>query len=243
MTEIRWHVPDEIDTSVYTRVRIYRSDYEQFHYQMIDEVDATPGGELVERYIDSAGNDRQFYIVYFFNPTTKTQYPDFILGYHVPSVRERRLVETQILGWIPNVLRDTDLSEAEIFSCLQLSMNSFNVYPPETNFSFNSFPRAYEQFLVHLARINILMLKYPKLAIRDFSYSDMGLSLNVERGSKLVQGIQDLDKAYREDLKLVKWNFTDMGVGLGTVPLPISFGGQISRNALNVLDIMTSMGK
>jgi hypothetical protein len=243
MTEIRWRVPDEIDTSKYTRTRILRSPYEQACYETVDEIETRVGDELVQRYEDAEGNDRHFYVIRFFDPDKKVLYQDFLLGYHLPSVRERRLVETQILGWIPDVLRDTDLNEAEILSCLQMSLGFFNTYPPETNFSFNSFPKNYEPFLVHMARINILILKYPKLAIRDFAYSDMGLTLNVERGPKFVQSIQDLDKMYKDYLGLAKWNFTAAPIGLGSTPMPISFGGQISRGAMNMLDIMTALGK
>lgn len=153
-----------------------------------------------------------------------------------------RLIQTQIIGWVPDVFKP-DLTDGEIFSCLQLALGAFNVFPPEVHFTFDTFPRSYEIWLINGTRINIMMLKLPKLGIQDFTYSDMGLNVGIDRQTKGQMSLEMLDKQYKDHLQMVKWNFTDQGVGLGTIMLPISFGGQMSRGLLNVLDIFTAMGR
>lgn len=178
----------------------------------------------------------------FYDPVKRVEYLDFVLGFLPPTPRELRIMQTQIIGWVPDVFKP-DLTDGELFSCLQLALGAFNVFPPEVRFTFNNFPKAYESWLVNGTRINILLLKLPKLGIQDFSYTDMGLSVAIDRQAKGQMSLEMLDKQYKEHLALVKWNFTDMGVGLGTVPLAISFGGQASRNMLNMLDVFTAMGR
>lgn len=244
MTEVRWNFPkDTIDATVYTQTKVFRSNSEQSGYASIGVIDTTDAdGELVERYMDNNGSDSNFYILFFFDPVKQKDFQDFILGFHVPSPRERRIIETQIIGWVPDILKP-DLTDGELFSCLQLSLNAFNVQPPEKFFTFNSFPANYEQFLVFMTRINVLMLKRDKIAIRDYSYNDLGLSVTLDRGAKMAQSIKDISEFYKDTLALVKLNFADMGVGVGTIPLPISFGGKISPGILNVLDIFQALGK
>jgi hypothetical protein len=240
MIEVRWDIPEGLDTDKYSKTRILRSMTEQYGHLGVGEIDTKEGGEPVLRFVDPTGEPQHFYMIRFYDPETDKEYLDFMLGYSPMTPRERRLIN-YILGWVPDVMKP-DLTEGDLATSLKLALNAFNVQGPETHFTYDNFPSNYEQFLIQGTMINIDMLKYLKLAIRDFGYSDMGLNLNLDRGSKIHQSLEDLDARYKERMAMAKLNFTHQGLGLGTVPLPISMGGKIG-NALNVLDLFTAMGR
>ena len=136
-----------------------------------------------------------------------------------------------------------DLNDFDVITALRWAVNDFNVANPETDFTIDGFPPNYEQFIITGAELWILHQKFLKVAIRDFLYSDMGLSLTVDRGAKIKDAQQDLMASYNSLIAQAKFNFISQGVGLGTVPLPISVGGSLNRGVLNILDIFNSMGR
>jgi hypothetical protein len=241
MIEVRWDIPEGLDIAQYNKTRLLRSIYEQVGYQSVAEIDTQDGDEAVTRYIDNEGNNTHFYLIRFYDSTNDREYLDFMVGYFPMTPKERRIIN-YILGWVPDIMKP-DITEGDLQTALRLSLNAFNVQSPATVFTIDGFPANYEQFLVQGVMLNISMLKYLKLAIRDFSYSDMGLTLNLDRGAKITKAMEDIDKQYKERMALAKLNFAHQGLGLGTVPLPISMGGQISRSALNFLDLFNSMGR
>ena len=241
MREVRWDIPEGLDTSIYSKTRILRSGSEQFGHVVIAEEDTlNEDNEPVTIFMDPTGEVYQFYILRFYDPVKDREYLDFMLGYSPMSPKERRLIN-YVMGWVPDIIKP-DMSEGDYATSLKLAMNAFNVQSPSTNFTFDSFPGNYEQFLIQGTMMNIEMLKYLKLAIRDFSYVDMGLTLTLDRGSKMHQALEDIDARYKDRMAMAKLNFTHQGLGLGTVPLPISMGGKIG-NSLNMLDLFNAMGR
>jgi len=241
MVEVRWTKPACVGTE-FNKTRIFRSVEEQGRYTLAVEIDSVdPNGNPVSRYEDPGGTRQTFYIIRFFDSANQVEYSEYILGYLELTPKEKRLI-TYIVSWVPDVLRK-DLTEADIATSLRLSLYAFNVQPPETYYSLDNFPEQYVQYLILGAQINLALLKYLKLGIRDFSYSDMGLTLNIDRGTKMAKAAEDLGNMYHKTLGLVKMNFMHQGVGLGTVPLPISMGSSLGRGLLNVLDIFNAMGR
>ena len=240
MIEIRW-VPTPDLPAAFTKTRIERSSGgEQGPYQVIAEIDSIQNGSTVTQFVDFNGDRNRFYIVRFYDPVAK-QATDFVLGYFPLTPREKRLVD-YVMDWVPEILKP-DLSEESISLSFRMAINSFNVHPPETNFTIDNFPANYEQYLIMGAQINLAMLKFLKLGIRDFSYGDMGFSLNIDRGTKIAKAAEDIGKTYFQTIAMVKWNFISQGVGLGSIPLPVSVGASLNRGMLNVLDIMTQLSR
>ena len=226
--------------STFTKTRIERGP-EAGPFTKVGEVDLVgPDGNSVTQWFDDTGNRGHTYLVRGFDPTSNIE-TDFILGYFALTPKEFRLIN-YVKNWVPEVLVN-DLTDQTISQAFTFAINSFNVHPPLTDFTINNFPRSYEQFLIMGAQINIALLKYLKLSIRDFSYNDMGFSLNIDRGTKMSKAAEEIGRIYHETLPLAKWNLTPMGIGLGTLPLPISVGASLSRGLLNVLDIMTQMSR
>jgi hypothetical protein len=241
MIEVRWIPPFSLPAT-YTKANIERSLAEQFGYSHLTQVDTfkTDGTPTVS-FLDQTGDRMHFYVIRFVNPDTKEEYPDFSLGIFPFSPREKRLL-SQVVGWIPDIFKP-DLDDMQIGTAFRFSINQFNVHAPETAFSIDSFPNNYEQYLVMGTQINLALLKFLKISIRDFSYSDVGFALTIDRGAKINQAIQDLGKMWSDSIAMAKFNFVSAGIGLGTVPLPIGFGGQLNRGLLNVLDIFNMMGR
>ena len=242
MQEVRWAIPAEVDPAQYDETRILRANTEEGVYVPIKSVKSVDGEGLpVTRFVDSTGTRGDFYVVRFFSTADKKEYIDFELGWAPVTPREKRLIKV-VQEWVPDVITP-DLSEWTLTTMLHLSLNAFNVQSPETNFRIDGFPSNYEHFLIYGTEINILLLKQIRLGIRDFGYSDMGFQLTIDRDAKLKSAIDQLKDMYWSHMALGKLNFASMGLGLGTVPLPISFGGQMSRSLLNALDIFTAMGR
>lgn len=241
MVEIHWINPLDLPNS-YTKTRVYRSAAEQVGHVMIAEFDTTdPSGNTVLSFTDPMGDDTLFYMLKYFDPTASREYDDFSLGFFPFTPREKRILSF-VAGWVPDMIKP-DLTDFDMGYAMRLALNDFNVYPPETNFSISSFPSGYEQFLVEGTKMHIVLQKYLKIAIRDFSYADAGLSLNLDRGAKLQQSREGMVAAWQAVIAQAKFNFINQGVGLGTVPLPLSLGGNLNRGMMNALDLMNMMGR
>jgi len=241
MIDVRWLPPTSLPAT-YVKTRIERSSSEQTGYQEVASIDTfNPDGTVVTKYTDMSGMVGYFYVVRFFTQDFKDEYQDFSLGIFPFSPRERRLL-SQVVGWIPDSFKP-DLDDAQVGTAFRFALNQFNIHPPETAFTINTFPYNYEQFLVMGTQINLALLKFLKIGIRDYSYADMGFSLTLDRGAKINQAIQELNNVWIATISQAKWNFISSGVGIGTVPLPIGVGGQLSKGLLNVLDIFNMMGR
>ena len=239
--EVRWNLPTDLNTTLYDKTRVYRCTTEQGEYELAQEINTVESGSAVYRWVDPTGSRSNYYYVKYFATSTSEESPNFLVAYFPLTPREVRMYQL-ISGWFPDIFKG-DISEVEFGYCLRMSLNMFNVHPPMTNFDFDSFPANYEQMLLWGCIVTICMMKYLKLSIRDFSYSDMGFSLNIDRGAKIKQAMEDINKLYLQTISMDKWAFLKPGLGIGTIQMPWSFGGQMPRGMMNMLDVFTSLGK
>jgi hypothetical protein len=137
------------------------------------------------------------------------------------------------------------LNDSDYMVGLKLAVQIFNTYPPETYFGLETFPRSHEYFLIGLAQMTTLASRYLPISIRDWSYSEPGgVVMAVDRGAKINQALQIIGQVYSQYLPMVKLDFaSDFPTGVGTIQLPLSMGGVVSRGLLNVLDIFTASGR
>lgn len=238
--QVQWHFPFDLPVN-FTKQRILRSGQENGSYNIVREIDVFSNSIPVSNFIDPTGNPQSFYIVKFYDPNSKLEFNDFVLGFFPPTPREKRF-RIWLDEWAPEVMKP-ELTDFVVGQSIRYSINTYNLIPAFTNFNISSLPEADEQFIIVGAKVWLIYLKYLKLSIRDFSYSDMGLTLNIDRGTKMNQALEQLNKMYSEFVKPAKWRYTPQGVGLGSVYLPVSMGAQISRGALNILDIFNAMGR
>jgi len=237
MIEVRWYAPPGLPSD-FTKVRIERSAGEQGPYVRIGETDAYEGGLPIAQWVDSTGERSWFYLIKYFSPTRGAE-TDPVLGFFPLTPKELRLTGW-VESWLPDILKP-DLNEPTYSLAFRFAVSAFNVQPPETYFTLDTFPADYEQYLVMGAQVNIALNKYLRISIQDYSYNDMGFSMTIDRGSKVAKAAEDIGKMYQATIERAKWNFTPMGIGLGSIPMGISMGGTANRNMMNVMDIMNSV--
>lgn len=239
--EVRWVHPSDL-TSNYDKSKITRAGNEDGPYAVLTEIETfDSNGNANLTFVDQTGTLQNFYVIRYRDSTTGLEFSDFSLGYFPFTPKEKRIVSF-IGGWVPEVFKP-DITDFDIRFSLNLALNDFNVYPPATSFTLGSFPTSYEQFLVAGTQIHIMRQKFLKVAIRDYTGSDSGLTLAIDRGAKIKTAEDQLMVDYRAVISMAKWNFQCQGVGLGTVPLPVSVGTSLNRGLLNVLDIFNAMGR
>lgn len=240
---LAWTVPVEISArGDIDRIRIFKSGSEDTGYEKIDEIVNNPLS-FTTSYHDSTGmRGGHFYLVTFLS--TSSNYEScYHITFLTPTPREARLIE-QIRRATPDIIRHT-LTNEDYMSGLNLAVQIFNAYPPQTGFTLAGFPRSYEFFLIGLGQLTALTSRFLPISIRDWRYSEPGgIVMDVDRGAKINQALEIIAQTYTQYLPLVKLDFaSDFPLGVGTIQLPLSMGGIVSRGVLNILDIFTATGR
>jgi hypothetical protein len=209
---IGWSTPLEIaaqGVSVWDKIRIYRSPHENQGYALISdaygmvisEIDSQASGSWIVSWDDTTvsmmSKDGFYYLVRYYNSIAMNE-SKFYLAWKSLTPKEQRMVD-QVKGiitpWISQFCSDDDIRAGII-----LAMNAINMYPPVTGFSLDNFPDRLEPFLLTGAVMFALMFRYLGVAITDLNYSDMGFSLNIDRGSKVKIAIDTLLGYYKDML-------------------------------------------
>lgn len=240
-TSVSWTIPKEISVRTdLDRISVWRSSTVDSGYVVIDTVASGAAGSLVNSYLDSsAGNSRSSHYLVTFIATPASYESPYQITFFPPLPSEAKLIE-QVRRSVPPVLQGL-LTDEDYLNGLNMAIQIFNVYPPETNFTLATFPRTHEFFIVGLAQMLALANRYLVLSIRDFRYSEPGgVVMEMDRGGKINEAIGIITKVYTQYLPLVKLDFaSDSAMGLGTVSLPLSMGGGMSRGVMNILDLFS----
>jgi hypothetical protein len=244
---ITWKIPtDIVSTTNYDRIRIYRSTSQNQNYVLIDasgnvdptssgiasRVDAT--GEWVTSFTDNTRSmgqrDSTYYLMKFYDQTNNRESKFYLTFYAMTPHEARIILSTRnfLSPFIANCLDDEDLRGGLI-----LALQYFNAYPPSTSFGIDDLPAYCEPFLHIGTAIFSLLYRYLGIAMTDFGYSDMGLSLTLDRGSKIQIAVDKVMKLYDQLVPVVKYNFIESYSGIQTLQLPISIGSNLNRGLLN----------
>lgn len=245
-TGIGWTIPVKISSRTdIDKINIYRSSAQDAGYALLTTIQAKDtAGAYVTCFVDTdpIASRGLFYIVTFLSSAASFESP-FHLTFFELLPSESYLVE-QVRRSVPAILQST-LTDEDYLNGLNLALGIFNNYPPQTYFTIQTFPEPYLVFLIGLAQVLALASRFLPLSIRDFRYSEPGgVVMDIDRGSKITEAINIITKAYTQYLPLIKLDFSaDLPMGLGTVQLPLSMGGVVSRGLLNILDIFTAVGR
>lgn len=242
---VSWTIPKEISVRVdIDSIKVWRSSSIDSGYSVVETISFGAAGALETSFLDTtAGNSRDsFYLVTFVSTASAFESP-YHITFFPPLPSEAILVE-KIRRSVPEVIRAT-LTDEDYLNGLGLAVQIFNVYPPETGFTLATFPKSHEFFIIGIGSLLALSSRYLVLSIRDFRYSEPGgVVMDIDRGAKINEALTIITKVYTQYLPLVKLDFAaDSALGLGTVQLPLSAGGMISRSALSILDIFTAVGR
>lgn len=101
-------------------------------------------------------------------------------------------------------------SDDMILAYLNMVLGEFNWWAPRTNFSIENFPPSLYSFLALGCQVYGVMFLAGGYALNDFSYSDGGLSLTIDRQGNLDKYQQKLFDNYIRQLTNIKKCFTTM---------------------------------
>lgn len=97
-----------------------------------------------------------------------------------------------------------------ILAYLNMVLTEFNWWPPRTGFTIENFPPSLYSFLALGGQVYGVMFMAGGYALNDFSYSDGGLTLNIDRQGNLDKYQQKLFDNYIRQLTNIKKCFTTM---------------------------------
>lgn len=241
---IYWVVPVNLPGN-YDKIRIYRSQQENVNYQLIDTIDLRDNdGNFVTQYNDQSvlliNKDYYYYLIKFYDSVNDKEYPSYYLTTYAVTPREQRLINS-IRNFLGPYISE-NLTDNELAIGIKYAIQLFNQITPITNFDLNTFPQYLEGVLLIGASVFTALSKYLGVALTDFNYSDSGLSLTIDRGTKITTFV-DKSLALYNDLALyAKRDFIYEGTAVGTMPLPISVGGRIG-NITAIFDLFNAVGR
>lgn len=97
-----------------------------------------------------------------------------------------------------------------ILAYLNMVLTEFNWTPPRTGFTIENFPPSLYSFLALGGQVYGVMFMAGGYALNDFSYSDGGLTLTIDRQGNLDKYQQKLFDNYIRQLTNIKKCFTTM---------------------------------
>lgn len=245
-TIVYWTIPEEIsnelaqNNNAYIGVNLYRSSFEDGAYEKLNE---NPISLQILTYEDVqvpiTVKDSFYYLIRFVRPDNSES--KYYIAYTQLSPKELRLGQ-QLRNTLSSFI-SCSLSDADIAAGLQYGLKIFNEIPTKTYFKLSLLPPTLEPIILTLSALFAFMNKYIPVAFTDFTYSDNGLTLTYDRGTKLKNIMEEMNKFIDKYIAPFKWNYTGMGSGLGTIPLPLSLGGKMSGQLLEILNLYMVVGR
>lgn len=229
-TTICWDIPSYLDITKEYKIKVYAtggSEDDESGYTNVDDIESKLNGTFISTYTYSGGDLSYYFFLRYY------EYPNGNLLNRVlctveNSIREQRLVRdlTEIL---PKIIKNQMTNVDRISKdALVQAINSINAYQPETSYSLRNMPRTWEPVIKYGSLIFLLLMLYVGISFKDFSYSDNGLSLNIDRGSKINNAIAQVTKDYDKLVKSIKLNEIDMPIGSGSYALAVPMFRNIS---------------
>jgi len=238
---IFWTVPANLSPQ-FDSINIYRSTTE--NYSLINTIPLRDPvtNEFNTSYVDNTlklvDKDYYYYLIKFASATTEDA--KFYLTTYLLTPKEQRLV-ANIRSFLGTYI-SKNLTDVDIAIGIKYAIQLFNQITPVTSFDLKTFPPALESLIVLGGSIQTALAKYLGVALTDFNYSDQGLSLTIDRGTKVTAFIDKANSFYSEVVYWAKKEFMFSGLGVGTQPLPISVGGRFG-NFTAIFDLFNAVGR
>lgn len=250
---ISWNIPYPImQNPTYTKINVYRGTDENNinSYTKIATLERWVNGNVeneVDTYCDTKGDNTKFYFVRYTDGGSALS--KILLTSFELSPKEQRWVEQlrQMLDPIicSSILEDgtmRPMSDADLMLGIKMALDYFNTYPPMTDFTFANFPSGggYEFPVLMFAQVFTLLGKYIGLSLRDFSYSDNGLSLQQNNwGQAVGQAIDKILGILNPLMQKTKMDFSDsLGTSVGSSMWAVGTNGMISGMTSSVFNIL-----
>ena len=253
---ITWTLPYSIlQNPNYTKIDIYRGNDENKieSYHIIATLDRWVDNDYekeITSYTDPSGNNQKFYFVKYTN-NNGTLVSNMLLTAFDLSPRQQRLVNSlrDMLDPIitSKILDDgtmQPLSDTDLFLGINMALDYFNNYSPVTDFTYATFPKGggYEFIILLFAQYFTIANKFIGLSIRDFSYSDNGLSLNQQFTPALTTAMDKILGILNPLMQKVKMDFSiDSSATLGSTMYAIGMNGRMGQYPAEIFNIFRSL--
>lgn len=253
---ITWTLPYSIlQNPNYTKIDIYRGNDENKieSYHIIATLDRWADNDYekeVTSYTDPSGNNQKFYFVKYTN-NNGTLVSNMLLTAFDLSPKQQRWVNSlrDMLDPIitSKILDDgtmQPLSDTDLFLGINMALDYFNNYSPVTDFTYATFPKGggYEFIILLFAQYFTIANKFIGLSIRDFSYSDNGLSLNQQFTPALTTAMDKILGILNPLMQKVKMDFSiDSSATLGSTMYAISASGRMGQYPAEIFNIFRSL--
>lgn len=251
--QISWSIPYNIlQDASYTSINVYRSKNEndESSYDLISTIDRWINNDPtqeVDTYTDSTGSESFYYFVRYKKDNgtlSKILLTTFDLNPKqirlVTSLRKMLdpIITSEILqDGTMRPLTDTDLMQG-----INMAMGFWNTYPPVTQFNLASFPKEYESMLLLFAQYFSILNKALGLQLRDFSYSDNGLSLNQQFTPAIQNALSNIMGFLQPLMQKTKMDFSLGSAGyLGSTMFSIGMNGRMGTYPIDLFSLFRSL--
>ena len=245
--QISWTIPYTIlqDPS-YTTINIYRGKDEtkESSYELIANIDRWINNDKtqeVDTYTDEEGKQSEFYYVRY-------KKDNGTLSKILLTVFELNPKELRWVGQLRNmldpiitsvILQDgtmRPMSDTDLMLGINMALGFWNSYPPTTEHSVTTFPKEYEYMLLMFAQYFSILNKMLGLELRDFSYSDNGLSLNQNFTQAIQNALSQILGFLNPLLQKTKMEFSMGSVAwLGSAQYAIGLNGRMGQFPIDLL--------
>ncbi len=219
---IEWTVPtSSLDSSKTYNINIYATlGVEDSTYTLVDTISYKSGDSYVSTYEYIYGSrDYHFYVKYYALPADAEG--SRILAWIALTVREQRLVE-EFEGSIPSTFGTVSDKEKRVY--LYGALQAINMVSPLTSYSLSNMPAYWEQTIKLGAMLFTYFQNFLTISIKDFTYNDNGLALNIDRGARINTALQNVLKVYNEHIKWIKMGDYPDPIGLGSYAIAVPHG-------------------
>lgn len=251
--QISWTIPYTIlqDPS-YTTINIYRGKDEtkESSYELIANIDRWINNDKtqeVDTYTDEEGKQSEFYYVRY-------KKDNGTLSKILLTVFELNPKELRWVGQLRNmldpiitsvILQDgtmRPMSDTDLMLGINMALGFWNSYPPTTEHTITTYPPQYEYMLLMFAQYFSILNKMLGLELRDFSYSDNGLSLNQNFTQAIQNALSQILGFLNPLLQKTKMEFSTGSVSwLGSAQYSIGMNGRMGQFPIDLLMMFRSL--
>ena len=250
--QINWSIPYIIlQDASYTSINIYRGKSENDdNFTLLANIDRWVNNDKtqeVDTYTDANGNTTFCYYVRY-------KKEDGSLSKILLTTFDLTLKELRLVGQLrkmldpiisSDILQDgtmRPMEDVDLMMGINMAMGFWNTYPPTTEFNIASFPKDYEYILLMFAQYFTILNKMLGLELRDFSYSDNGLSLNQQFTPAIQNALAQILGFLNPLLQKTKMDFS-MGSAsyLGSTMFSVGINGRLGQYPLDIISLFRSL--
>lgn len=253
MINISWSIPYTIlQNANYTTINIYRGTNENdfSSYSVIANINRWANDDPtqeIDTYVDPTGSTSYYYYVRY--KTNENILSKVLLTVFDLTPKQLRWVNSlrKLLDPIvtSDILQDgtmRPMEDTDMIMGINMAMGFWNTYPPVTEFTIDTFPKDYESFIFMSAQYFVILSKMLGLELRDFSYSDNGLSLNQSFTPAIQNALQQILGYLNPLLQKTKMEFSTGSVSfLGSAQYAISMNGRMGAFPIDLISMFRSL--